>query len=514
MRARRLLRCGMPPKLRPMEPPKPPGVPDGSAAIGLPSLEARLARELALLNLPARPWVPPPPAGQEDVLDVLVIGAGLNGLTAAAALLLQGVTRLRVLDRAPAGREGPWVTTARMPTLRTAKDVAGPALGIPSLTCRAWFEAQHGAAAWQALERVPRTTWMDYMVWYRRVLALPVTNGIDVTAIMPQGDAPVRIATQGAAGPGLLRARRVVLATGIDGLGGPAIPPLIAGLPRRLWAHSAEPIDFAGLAGKRVGVLGAGASAMDNAAAALEAGARSLDLLIRRAEMPRIDKFTGIGSKGMAHGFLGLPPADKWHLFRRANQAQLPAPRGSVLRVSAHPHARFHFASPILAAAEEGGALLLTTPRGVHRLDFLILATGFAVAPERRPELAAIAPHIRRWADSFTPPPGEEDAGLAASPDLGPGFEFQERIPGGCPGLARITCFAFPAVLTHGKVTSGIPSVSEAAQRLAEGILRGLFVEDRARLREAFDAYAEPELRGDEWQAWDGPIGEDHDAAA
>jgi cation diffusion facilitator CzcD-associated flavoprotein CzcO len=474
---------------------------------GLPALEARLRHEFALLNLPPKAWVPAPV--DPETLDVAVIGGGLNGLTAAAALKMVGVTRVAVLDRAPQGREGPWITTARMETLRTEKNVAGPALGIPSLTFRAWFEAQHGAAAWDAMGRIPRAMWMDYMVWYRRVLDLPVRNGVTVTAIRPDAGG-VTVETAG----GALRARRVILATGIDGLGGPAVPPVVARLRRRFWAHSSDEIDIPALAGRRVGVVGAGASAMDNAAAALEAGAMSVDLLIRRAEMPRVDKFTGIGSKGVAHGFMALPMADRWRFFRLANQAQLPAPRPSVLRVSRHPNARFHFASPILAAAEEGGAIRVTTPRGALWLDFLILATGFEVAPERRPELAAVAPHIRRWADSYTPPPEEADPGLAAHPDLGPGFEFQERVPGACPGLSRITCFAFPAVLSHGKLTSGVPSVTDGARRLAEGIARGLFVEDRERIRAAFEAYATPELLGDEWTPWEGPIDGDRGEAA
>jgi cation diffusion facilitator CzcD-associated flavoprotein CzcO len=484
-----------------------PTTPPAEDAIGLAALEARLRYELALLNLPPKAWVP---AGEDGVFDVLVVGGGLNGLTAAAALKFLGITRVVILDRAAPGTEGPWVTTARMRTLRTAKEVAGPALGIPSLTFRAWFEAQHGHAAWAAMERIPRTMWMDHMVWYRRVLDLPVHNGVEVTLIRPGGDAPVDVET---AAHGTFRARRVILATGIDGLGGPAVPDIVAKLPRRVWAHSSEPIDMAALAGRRVAVVGAGASAMDNAACALEAGAASVDLLIRRAEMPRVDKFTGVGSKGMAHGFMALPPEDKWRFFRIANAAQLPAPRQSVLRVSKHPNARFHFASPILDAREEAGALRVTTPHGVFRFDFLILATGFTIAPETRPELAAVAPHIRRWSDSYAPPPGEEDPGLAASPDLGPGFEFQQRMPDACPGLERIACFTFPAVLSHGKLTSGIPSVSEGARRLAEAMARSLFVEDRAKIAAAFDAYATPELLGDEWRPWDGPVGE-NDAAA
>ncbi len=88
-------------------------------------------------------------------------------------------------------------------------------------------------------------------------------------------------------GPRTVLARRVVLATGRDGLGGAYVPPMVGHLPRHLWAHSSDEMDYASLRGKRVGVVGAGASAMDSAATALEAGAASVEMLIRRADIPR-----------------------------------------------------------------------------------------------------------------------------------------------------------------------------------------------------------------------------------
>ncbi len=63
---------------------------------------------------------------------IAIIGAGIGGLAAAAALRLLGIDRVRVLDRARPGREGPWVTFARMETLRSPKALAGPALGLPA----------------------------------------------------------------------------------------------------------------------------------------------------------------------------------------------------------------------------------------------------------------------------------------------------------------------------------------------------------------------------------------------
>ena len=131
---------------------------------GLAALEARLADELAFLQLPAPRWTPQLERDGEAVVDVAIVGAGMTGLAAAAALLQRGMTAV-AYDEAPAGREGPWATTARMETLRSPKQLAGPALGIPSLTFRAWFEAQWGRDAWDALDKIPRLQWVDYLRW-------------------------------------------------------------------------------------------------------------------------------------------------------------------------------------------------------------------------------------------------------------------------------------------------------------------------------------------------------------
>lgn len=472
----------------------------------LPALEARLRRDLAVLELPSKSWVPPQSVAGRPVRDVVIIGGGMCGLVAAATLKLLGIGNIVALDRAEDGHEGPWVTYARMRTLRSPKQLTGPALGLPALTFRAWYEAQHGAAAWDSLVRIPRTMWMDYLIWYRRVLALPVENRSLVRAIRPRPDAFVDVEVERLASGAreTIQARHVVLATGRDGLGGPYVPDIVTGIDvtgidRRFWAHSADDIDFAALAGKRVGVVGAGASAMDNAATALEAGAASLDLFIRRRDIPRINKFTGIGSQGVVHGFAGLSDDWKWRFLDYALNAQTPPPRDSTLRVSRHHNARFHLGSPMTGLQRDGDALTLTTPHGSYELDFLILATGFRVDLDRRPELAAVAPHIRFWSDRYNPPPGMENGELASSPDLGPAFEFQEKTPGACPALARIHCFNYPASLSHGKLTGDIPAVSEGGDRLAQGIARALFVEDRERHFANLVAFATPELQGDEW---------------
>ncbi|WP_186125436.1 NAD(P)-binding domain-containing protein [Burkholderia gladioli] len=471
-----------------------------SAPTSLQALAARVADDLLLLDLPAPPWVPPREIDGEPVLDVAVIGGGMAGLAVSAELRLLGIDRQCVFDRAPAGREGPWVNYARMETLRSPKQLTGPALRLPALTFRAWFEAQHGRAAWDALGKIPRTQWMDYLRWYRQVLDLPVENDTALSALRPREDGLLALDL---ARGGLRRtrlARHVVLATGRDGLGGPYLPAIADGVPRGYYAHSSEAIDFAALAGRRVAVVGAGASAFDNAATALEAGASRVDLLFRRDDIPRINKLTGIGSPGLVHGFADLSPADKWRFLHYSLSSQTPPPRDSVLRVARHAHAFFHARSPLVSLEANADGLAIGTPRGQHHVDFLIFATGFRTDWDARPEFAAFAQQVRRWRDRDDFPPGEDDPELADSPDLDPAYAFRERVPGACPALARIHCFNHAASLSHGKLSGDIPAISNGAQRLATGIASALFVADRERHYDALLAYDKAELLGGEWR--------------
>lgn len=467
-------------------------------AIGLAALEARLQQDLAWLELPAKSWVPAKTVDQQAVLDVAVIGGGQAGMAAAVSLLHLGINAV-IYDQSADGYEGPWATTARMETLRSPKKLTGPALGFAALTFRAWFEAQFGLAAWEALDKIPRLQWMDYLRWYRKVMALDVRNEHRIEAVLPRADGVVELHVAAPAGKSVVLARRVVLATGRDGLGGAYLPPLAQSLPRELWAHSSDVMDYARLAGKRVGVIGAGSSAMDSAATALEAGAERVDLLIRRQELPRINKGKGSGNPGLTSGHLHLPDEWKWRIRHYVNVQQVPPPSSSVQRVAKFANARFIFGAPIQQVELNGKSLQVHTPRGLFEVDFLIFSTGFRVDWSVRPEFAAIAPHIRSWRARYMPPLGEEDQELSDSPDLGKAFEFQQKHPGGLPGLERIHCFCYPATTTHGTLSGDIPAISDGAQRLAQGIASLLYGEDIATHYQNIQAYAEPELIGDEW---------------
>ena len=111
------------------------------AATGLAALEERLRDDFVTLGWPAKAWIPPSTRRDLPVHDVIVIGAGQAGLALHVALGQVGIKPV-LLDKSPLDFEGPWATTARMETLRSPKELTGPAMGIPSLSFRAWFIAQ------------------------------------------------------------------------------------------------------------------------------------------------------------------------------------------------------------------------------------------------------------------------------------------------------------------------------------------------------------------------------------
>jgi FAD-dependent urate hydroxylase len=111
-------------------------------------LSERVRRDLTYRSYPARDWTIPRRHDGARVLDVLIVGGGQGGLATAFGLKLERISNIRIVDRNPRGREGPWRRFARMKELRTPKEVCGIDFGIPSLTARAWYEARFGRQAW------------------------------------------------------------------------------------------------------------------------------------------------------------------------------------------------------------------------------------------------------------------------------------------------------------------------------------------------------------------------------
>jgi cation diffusion facilitator CzcD-associated flavoprotein CzcO len=467
---------------------------------GLAALGEQARRDLERLNYPPADWVPQT-AGPDGapLLDVLIVGAGMCGQTAAFALLREGVRKIRVVDRESAGREGPWGTFARMATLRSPKHLTGPDLGVPALTFRAWYEAQHGAAGWEGLYKIARLDWLAYLLWVREVLALPVENDTELLLLEPAG-AMLRALLRKDGQTETIYARKVVLALGRDGSGSTRWPEFASfdpGSPgaRERVSHAADQIDFIAYKGKRVAVLGAGASAFDNAGSALEAGAAVVVLYARRAALPQINKSKWASFPGFQHGYLALDDASRWKFFTYIFTTQVPPPHESVLRCDAHPGFSIRFGEPWTDLLPDTSGVVVRTPNGEEHFDAAIVATGFDVDLVARHELDALRDSILTWGKRVP----HEEALLhpeeARFPYLGTAFELTEWSPGLQAAVSNVHVFNLGATMSHGAIAGDIPGLGPGATRLAQGIARGLFGMDRERHFAAMQAYDDQELK-------------------
>jgi cation diffusion facilitator CzcD-associated flavoprotein CzcO len=464
----------------------------------LEALSRRVHDELSLFEYPTKDWVTPRrgPNG-ETVHNVVIVGGGQTGLGIAFGLQRERIGDVVVLDANPQGEEGPWVTFARMITLRTLKFLTGPDLGVPALTFRAWHEAQYGKQSWQDLVRIPKHEWMRYLVWFRDTLRLPVRNGACLEQIEARG-ALLALRVRTAAGRETMLTRKLVLATGIEGAGVRRVPDFVRNkLPRETWAHTSDVIDFGTLAGRRIAVIGGGASAFDNAATALESGAAWVDVFIRRPDLPVANSYRALESAGFWRNFGDMPDGQRWRFMCHLLSLPMPPPQDTLQRTLRHANVALHFSSPVLDAEVIADGLRLRTPKAWHMADFLILGTGFGIDLHARPEFAGLAEHVTLWGDRYTPPPEDANPAAARYPYVGPHFELMEKRPDTLPALRNVHLFNAGSLISMGPVAGGLNGMPFGIPRLIAGISRQLFREELDDLFTEFAAYDEP----DAWEA-------------
>ncbi|WP_431283088.1 FAD/NAD(P)-binding protein [Humitalea sp. 24SJ18S-53] len=447
----------------------------------LAALEAQVARDLGLLAYPAAPWVQPvmAPDGSE-ALDCAIIGAGQYGLCVAAGLRREQVQRIEVFDAAAAGQEGPWVTFARMAGLRTPKYLTGPDLGIGALSFQAYWEALHGAAGWDAIDRVPRTAWMDYLNWYRHVLDLPVRNGWTLVSVMPTSDARLmRLGFSTPDGPRQKFAKTVVLATGPMGGGGHGLPAdLVAAVPPGRLHHANDVFDLDVLAGARVGIQGAGATAFDVGISALRAGAAGATVCVRRGALPRDNPRRWMETAGYLGHYVDLPDDAKWAIIRHLRTLGQPPPQPTYDTAMALPGFAIAEGFPWDKVTWTGDEIVVEGGGRRLAFDHLVVATGFFSDLDRRPEYHEIGRHAARWHDRYTPP--EADAGMGRQPYLDRFGAFMPRDPAAAPWLDRVLTITGNASLSLGPITTSISGMKYAAPRLVEGVKRRIFLDQQA----------------------------------
>ena len=354
-----------------------------------------------------------------------------------------------------------------------------------------------GEAAWDSLDKISRQDWMAYLRWFRNVLNLPVRNNVRVERIEPVEPGLFRVHTDGET----YLARKVVLATGIQGGGQWYVPPEIEqALPKSLYAHTSEAIDFGRLKGKRIAILGAGASSFDNANHALSEGVAEAHVFVRRKEFPRINPIRHMEAANLVPHIATLDDADKYAVMAHFLGHNQPPTNDTFNRATGHAGFRLHLGSPWLSVEQAGEGATVTTPHGRFDFDFLIISTGLVSDPALRPELADIAADILRWSDVYTPPAGAANPLIDAHPYLGAGFAVKGRGSAADRRLHGLFIFNYSALASFGLSASAISGMNHALPRLVTGVSEQLFHDDKDALLADYYAYADEEFTADRTQ--------------
>jgi cation diffusion facilitator CzcD-associated flavoprotein CzcO len=458
------------------------------------ALESRVGADLARTAHPDAAWLTPRLGPDErPALDVLIVGAGQSGLATAFGLMRSQVSNILVLDKSAEGQEGPWLTYARMHTLRSPKHFTGPDLDVPSLTYQSWHEARFGEDDWRNLDLIPRQSWAEYLLWFRRVVGVPVRNGCEVVDISPAAGGLLAATVKTAAGVDTLFARKIVLATGQEGMGDWIIPEPLRHLPSSLCVHTAQPVDFTRLRGKRVAVIGAGASAFDNAAAALEAGAAEVRLFCRRGAIQVIQPYRWLTFRGFLRHLCDLDDRWRWRFMRAILEMREGFPQATYDRCARHANFHLYEGAPIEAARETDRGVELKTMKGLFWTDFVICGTGIDMNFAGRPELKNCADNIADWADRYQPPAEERRPRLGRFPYLADDFALTERVAGRTPWIADIHVFAIASTMSFGPSGSSINAMTTAVPKLVHGLTRSLFRADIERHWASLRAYDVPQ---------------------
>jgi FAD-dependent urate hydroxylase len=468
---------------------------DGAHKARLAALTAEARRDLARIAHPSMPWLEPRAGPQgKPAFDVLILGAGQSGLAIAFALQRAQVNNVLAIDKAEYGREGPWSSYARMRTLRSPKDYTGPDLDVPSLTYQAWHEARFGVEGWAALQTIPTELWASYLLWVRETTAVPVRNRCEALDIAPAVDDLIAVTVRNdGGGRETLYARKLVLATGQEGMGRWWLPEFVASLPTSRRAHAADTIDFDALAGKVVAVLGAGASALDNAAVALEHGATEVHTFCRRPVPQLVQPYRWLTFTGFLRHLSDLDDAWRWRFMSTILGLREGFPQETWNRCACHPNFHLHTGAPWLGARTLGERVEVETPQGPFVADFLICGTGVDIDFAYRPELRGFAANIATWGDRYTPPSDLRDDRLGRFPYLGRDFELLEKVPGTTPWIGNIHVFAIASTMSFGPSGSSINAMTTAVRKLVDGLTRGLFKGDLERHWRSLLAYDEPQ---------------------
>ena len=447
--------------------------------------------DLETLGFGAPSWV----QSRDGVYDVVIVGGGQSGMGAAFGLMRERVSNLLIIDENAPGNEGPWGTYARMITLRTPKHLTSIDLCVPSLTFRAYWVAQYGQDSWDAIDKIPREDWLDYLKWYRDVLDLPVQNHTRLTEISPRENGVYSLNVSTPDGPQTLKARNVILATGIQGGGEWHTPDFIkSSLPKTRYAHTSETIPYEQMQGQKIAILGNGASSFDNAQHALNAGVGSVAVFCRRSEIPRVNPIRFMEQSGIVPRFCDLDDALKYQVISSFMQRAQPPTNDTFTRSAAWPNFSLHLGAPWDTVRDTERGVEVTTPKGTFLFDFLVLSTGLVTDHTLRPELTRVADKIACWRDVYDAPEDQKTPILDAHPYLSEGFEFTPLTPEDSAAIKGLYAFNYSALVSMGLSAAALTGLGYAIPRLAQSVASQLFLEDKSDWVQKYLDYDEVEF--------------------
>ena len=425
--------------------------------------------------------------------NVVIVGGGQSGCALAFALRRAGIGKVTVIETALNEEQtGIWLTTARMNTLRTPKEMMGPELGIQGLSFKAWYTARHGLEAYDALVRIPRLDWAEYLSWYRKFLDIPVRYGTTLQRIEPLDDG-LRLHLSNQKDAWSETARKVILATGFASLGGGYVPEVISrNLPRDCYAHTSERIDFPALRGKTVAVVGAAASAFDAAATALEAGAADVHLFARRNAIAATTVGFLRAYAGALDNYPDLPADMRWQQAFRTQSAGTMPPPDSISRATCFSNFHIHLSAPWNEVRYDGERIEAITGDVRFQCDYVIAATGYRVDLTHSTPINGFADEILLWEHQHQPQPDMQSETLGKYPYLGLGYEFLEQRPGSAPYLRDIHAYNLSALVSFGYPVGDVPSMTRGIPAVAARISRDLFFNDISEHRRRFSADLQP----------------------
>lgn len=366
--------------------------------------------------------------------DIAIIGAGPYGLSLAAHLKAAGAD-FRIFGRPMATWRSHMPQGMLLKSDGFASNLSAP---DPASKLKAWCAAR-GLEFNDRYIPVPLSAFCDYAAWFQKKY-VPDLDVRQVRALSAMHPGFALTLDNGER----IEAAQVVLAVGITHFA--HLPECLTGFSPQLVSHSFLHRDFARFAGRHLLVIGAGASAIDSAALASEAGAH-VSLMARASAI----QYHAPSDPDAASWLGGIAP----FLFRRLPEPlrqrgsrRDPAP-GWFMRGKLDGKVLEYLGYNIDTVREEAGRIQVSaTGREKQPLtataDHVIAATGYRPDLRRLPFLdsgmldaVAHTRHQPRLSDSFeTSLAGLYVLGPLAAHTFGPLMRFMAGAEYAAPRLA------------------------------------------------------------------------------